>query len=146
MTNLRRALKGAAIAVALAGTAIGTIGAADAQTVYYGSDPNGGGYYGQNGYYSNQPYRGYDTDRYNNDGYNYGGYDGGRYGYGRDRGATVFSLSLGNVAFGYRDGYWDRRHHWHHWQRDSDYRYYRDHGTNYYGYNHDRYDNDGWRY
>lgn len=145
MTNLRHALKGATIALALAGAAIGTIGVAGAQSVYYGNDP-AGGYYDQNGYYGNQPYRGYDTYRYNNDGYNYDGYDSGRYGYGRDRGVNVLSLSLGNVAFAYRDGYWDRRHHWHHWQRDSDYRYYRDHGSNYYGYNHDHYDNNGWQY
>jgi hypothetical protein len=32
--------------------------------------------------------------------------------------AVDFSISLGNVAFAYTDGYWDRDHHWHPWRRD----------------------------
>jgi len=137
MTNLRSALKGAAIAVALAGTAIATTGTASAQSGYYGD-------YNRDGYYNSDPYSGYNRDRYDN-GYTYDRYDNGRYGYGRNRGNGILSILLGDVAFGYRDGYWDRRHHWHHWRHNSDYRYYRDHGSNYYGWNHARDGTDGWQ-
>ena len=33
---------------------------------------------------------------------------------GRDRSGSVISIGLGNVAFGYRDGYWDGGHRWAH--------------------------------
>jgi hypothetical protein len=29
--------------------------------------------------------------------------------------ADHVTVSLGNIAFGYSDGYWDRDHHWHKW-------------------------------
>ncbi len=145
MTTLRTALKGAAIALALVGTAIAATGSASAQTVYYGNDPYAGSYNGQGGYYNNDPYSSDYRNGYNRDGYGYNRDGDGRYGYGRDRTANAFSLLLATIAFGYRDGYWDRRHHWHHWRHSSDYQYYRDHGSNYYGYNHDRYDNNGWQ-
>ena len=138
MTTLRSALKGAAIALALAGTALAASGGADAQTVYYGNNPGQGRYDNGGGYYNG-------GNGYDNYGYGYNRYDNGRYGYGRDGGANVLSLLLGTIAFGYRDGYWDTRHHWHHWRTSSDYQYYRDHGTNYYGNNHDSYDNGGWQ-
>jgi len=56
------------------------------------------------------------------------------------------SLDVGNVAFGYRDGYWDRDHHWHHWKNRDEARYYRNApGNRYNDYRHDRDGNDGWQ-
>lgn len=34
------------------------------------------------------------------------------------------TLNFGDVAIGYRDGYWDGHHHWHHWAHADDYRAY----------------------
>jgi len=66
--------------------------------------------------------------------------------YNHDRDSTNVSIGFGNVAFGYRDGYWDSGHHWHHWRHRNDYRGYRDqNGSNYHDMNHDREDNDGWQ-
>jgi len=56
------------------------------------------------------------------------------------------SLDVGNVAFGYQDGYWDQGHHWHHWRNQSEARYYRtSQGNHYNNYRHDRDSNQGWR-
>jgi beta-galactosidase GanA len=53
------------------------------------------------------------------------------------------SINLGDVALGYRDGYWDSHHHWHHWSHPDDYKTYSHaHPGNYHDYNHDR-DNHG---
>lgn len=69
----------------------------------------------------------------------------GRYGRGH-RESGAISLDFGNVAFGYRDGYWDNGHTWHRWgddrHRDS-YRNYR--GNRYNDWNHDRDGDDGWQ-
>src|SRR5690348_284622 len=52
-----------------------------------------------------------------------------------------FSFDAGNVAFAYRDGYWDRYHRWHRWDNPDQYRWYRAHyANNYYDWDHDR----GW--
>ena len=63
--------------------------------------------------------------------------------------AVDFSISLGNVAFGYSDGYWDRDHHWHAWRNRAESQYYRDHYREHYTevrHNRDRKDkNQGWR-
>jgi hypothetical protein len=86
-------LKGTAVALALAGTALMTAGTANAAGIYFGS--------------------GYNT-------------------YGRDRPAAVVSIGFGDVAFGYRDGYWDSGHRWHHWRHNRDYQTYRgQNGSNY---------------
>ncbi len=56
------------------------------------------------------------------------------------------SFSLGDVAYGYTDGYWDHQHHWHRWQRASDRTNYRKAPTGEYhawGHNRDR-RNQGW--
>lgn len=34
------------------------------------------------------------------------------------------TLNFGDVAIGYRDGYWDSHHQWHKWRHDDDYRNY----------------------
>ena len=99
---MRTFLKGAAIALALAGTALVTVGTASASGVYLGS-----------GYHHS---------------------------------SSVISIGFGDVAFGYRDGYWDNNHRWHHWRHNRDYRSYRDrHGSNYHNWNHDRDSDGGWQ-
>ena len=68
------------------------------------------------------------------------------YSHGRDRGAAVLSIGFGDVAFGYRDGYWDNGHHWHHWRHTRDYRSYRgQNGSNYHDWKHDRDSDNGWQ-
>jgi hypothetical protein len=53
------------------------------------------------------------------------------------------SFNTGDVAFAYRDGYWDHYHHWHHWRDPDQVRWYRTHySNNYYDYDHDR--DSGW--
>ena len=63
--------------------------------------------------------------------------------------ATDFSISLGNAAFGYSDGYWDRGHRWHNWRNKAEAEYYRTHyGEHFYDARHDRDRKDrnmGWR-
>ena len=59
---------------------------------------------------------------------------------------SAVSFSIGNVAFGYRDGYWDNGHTWHNWRNNSDYRSYRGHqGSSYHNWNHTRDANNGWQ-
>ncbi|HJW42236.1 MAG TPA: hypothetical protein VJ476_13555 [Rhizomicrobium sp.] len=60
------------------------------------------------------------------------------------RGNVAITLGFDDVAFGYRDGYWDNDHHWHRWNNNAAYRNYRDHGTNYHGWKHNRDSNHGW--
>ena len=49
------------------------------------------------------------------------------------------SVDFGDVAIGYRDGYYDSGHHWHHWRHSHDYRDYgRVHPENYHDYGHGR--------
>jgi hypothetical protein len=63
--------------------------------------------------------------------------------------ATDFSISLGNAAFGYSDGYWDRDHNWHAWHNRAESRYYQTHNAEHYvatRHDRDRKDKDkGWR-
>ena len=97
---MRMLLKGAAIALALAGTSLAATGSASAD-------------------------------------------DYGRY--HRHHHHNAITIGFGDVAFGYRDGYWDNGHRWHGWDHDGDYRSYRDHrGSNYHDWNHDRDDDNGW--
>lgn len=66
--------------------------------------------------------------------------------YGRDQGNSTVSIGFGNIAFGYRDGYWDSGHHWHHWNNTGEYRNYRhQNGSHYYNRSHTHYDNNGWQ-
>jgi hypothetical protein len=60
-------------------------------------------------------------------------------------GPGLMTVGFGDVAFGYRDGYWDRNHTWHAWRTSADYKSYRDmHGSNYHDWNHDRDSDNGW--
>ena len=69
----------------------------------------------------------------------------GRYGRDdRERGAI--SLDFGDIAVGYRDGYWDNGHNWHQWGDDRRRQTYQSHQDNHYNdWNHDRDGDDGWR-
>jgi hypothetical protein len=57
------------------------------------------------------------------------------------------SVNFGDVAIGYRDGYYDSHHHWHHWKHNDDYKsYMKAHPENYHDYGHndrDRHDDHG---
>lgn len=47
------------------------------------------------------------------------------------------TLDFGDVAIGYRDGYYDSHHHWHHWRHDNDWQAYRDaHPDHYHDWGH----------
>ena len=97
-------LKGAAIALALAGATFVTAGTSNAAGISIGMSDNG-----------------------------------------RHNGSSV-TLSFGDVAYGYRDGYWDNGHRWHRWHNRHDRDNYRhQYGDNYrHGYHH-RYRGQGWR-
>lgn len=59
--------------------------------------------------------------------------------------AQGIHLDVGNVAFGYRDGYWDHGHHWHHWRSYREARSYQHaRGNQYNNWNHDRDHDQGW--
>jgi len=62
------------------------------------------------------------------------------------RSSSIISVGFGDVAYGYRDGYWDSGHRWHHWRHHNDYRTYRGQdGNNYHDWNHDRDSDNGWQ-
>lgn len=50
----------------------------------------------------------------------------------RDRGDASFSISLGNVVFGYSDGYYRNDRSWHSWRNDDERRWYRQYHPNTY--------------
>ncbi len=79
------------------------------------------------------------ADNYN---YNYNHHYRHHHGYHDN---TALSLVFGNVAYGYNDGYWDNNHSWHRWSNDSEYRNYRQHGSNYHDWHHDRDRDNGWQ-
>jgi hypothetical protein len=57
-----------------------------------------------------------------------------------------FSFNTGDVAFAYRDGYYDRYRNWHAWRSPREaYWYRRNFGHNYYDGPRNRYRNMGWR-
>jgi len=58
----------------------------------------------------------------------------------------VVSLNFSNIAFGYRDGYWDNGHRWHGWSNDREYQAYRSRqDVNFHDWNHDRDGDQGWQ-
>jgi len=55
-------------------------------------------------------------------------------------------VDLGGIAFGFRDGYWDRGHHWHHWRNHHEAAMWRaENREHYYAWRHDRDRSMGWR-
>ncbi len=65
---------------------------------------------------------------------------------GRSHGGAAVTIGFDDVAFGYRDGYWDNGHQWHSWSNNTAFARYRDHGTNYHGWNHTRDADHGWQH
>ncbi|MGE0735786.1 MAG: hypothetical protein AB7P50_13615 [Alphaproteobacteria bacterium] len=58
----------------------------------------------------------------------------------------IVTFNVGNVLFGYDDGYWDRNRQWHVWQHPSHLTMYRNtNGNQYFAGRHDRHPNNGWR-
>ena len=61
-------------------------------------------------------------------------------------GVPGFSFAVGDVAFAYRDGFWDRAHRWHPWRSDAERIWWRDHyHDRYWDWRHDRDPDLGWR-
>ena len=59
---------------------------------------------------------------------------------------TRIVVDFGAVAFGFEDGYWDRDHRWHDWQRREDWDHYRTaYREHAYAWRHDRDRDNGWR-
>lgn len=59
-------------------------------------------------------------------------------------GASV-TINLGDIAFGYNDGYWDQGHKWHQWQSKDDLQAYRTAPDNkYHDWQHTRDPDQGW--
>ena len=59
-------------------------------------------------------------------------------------GAAV-TFSLGDVAFGYNDGYWDHGHKWHAWKNHDDMQSYRSaQNTHFHDWKHTRDPDQGW--
>ena len=61
------------------------------------------------------------------------------------REAANISINPDRIAFGYRDGYWDRDHHWHKWRNRQDANWYKAHyGEHYYDRTHGQDKAKGW--
>jgi hypothetical protein len=165
--------KGAAIVLALAGASFAIAGTANAAGFAVGVSDRGRdhassgvsisfgdvaiGY--RDGYWDNshrwhkwrnnrehQDYRNQHGDNYRN-GYHhrYRG-QGWMSDRGRDQAINGISFNFGNVAFGYRDGYWDNDHSWHKWRNSREHRDYRNqHGDSYRNGYHNRYRDHGWQ-
>jgi hypothetical protein len=59
---------------------------------------------------------------------------------------AVVGFDFGNVAFGFRDGYWDQGHRWHRWHNRRDAVGYRtQYGDHYRDMSHNRARNHGWQ-
>jgi hypothetical protein len=59
--------------------------------------------------------------------------------------AQTVTFHTGDVGIGYNDGYWDRHHAWHTWQRDADRDAYRkSKEAEYHDWRHDRDKDMGW--
>jgi hypothetical protein len=60
----------------------------------------------------------------------------------RATGGASFSITLGNVVFGYSDGYYDQNRRWHTWRNSQERNWYQsNHRGSFYNLRHDR-DND----
>ncbi len=61
------------------------------------------------------------------------------------RSSVGIYLNTGSVAFAYRDGWWDKDHHFHHWKNRAEMRWYEKHHHDaYHDWNHDRDSDNGW--
>jgi len=169
---MRMFLKGAAIALVFAGTAFAGAGTAIAAGVTIGTSDHsrdhassglsisfGDVAYGyRDGYWDNdhrwhkwrnsrehRDYRNQHRDNYRS-GYHHRYRDQGWIGRGHDHARAGISFDFGDVAFAYRDGYWDNDHRWHKWRNGREHQDYRNrHGDNYRNGNHNRYRGNGWQ-
>ncbi len=117
-------LKSAALALTLAGTALA--GTASGETYDNGT--------------------GHGRDRSNAPVFTISSPERDAYVYGRARHNTAITIGFGDIAVGYRDGYWDNDHNWHRWRHHRDYRTYRDtDGSHFHDGYHRRYDDNGWQ-
>jgi hypothetical protein len=62
-----------------------------------------------------------------------------------DVGVHVGGVGFGDVAYGYRDGYWDHGHRWHRWHRGEMASYRNGAGNQYNDWDHNRDRDLGWR-
>lgn len=60
------------------------------------------------------------------------GWRDGRYNTWNDNGSVDFTIVLGDVAFGYSDGYYDQQRRWHNWRNDNERRWYQQNRRQYY--------------
>jgi hypothetical protein len=64
---------------------------------------------------------------------------------GANAASVRISLNLGDVAYGYNDGYWDKGHQWHPWKQKNDMENYKKSaGNQYHDWKHDRDPDKGW--
>src|SRR5665213_3801415 len=57
----------------------------------------------------------------------------------RQTGGITFSITLGNVVFGYSDGYYDQNRRWHRWRNAQERMWYQaNHRDSFYNLRHDR--------
>jgi len=83
---------------------------------------------------------GYGSQSYRYNDYDYD-YDYDR----RHRRGPTFAIVIGDIAFGYTDGYFDRHRRWHRWRNDNERNWYRKHhGKRFHGMRRDD-DRDGQR-
>src|SRR5579862_511548 len=128
-----KALNGAILALGVGGACIAAAGPASAgigisldfgnvafgyQDGYWDRDHHWHHWRNRNeaNYYRNSRgnhYRSYRHDRDGGDGW-HGMHDAAI------NGRPGLSVNVGDVAFGYQDGYWDRNHQWHQWQNDQE--------------------------
>jgi len=60
-------------------------------------------------------------------------------------GVPGISFAVTDVAFAYRDGWWDHGHHWHPWRNEAERIWWRDHyHDHYWDWRHDRDPHMGW--
>ncbi len=60
--------------------------------------------------------------------------------------SVTIGVYPGGIAFGFADGYWDRDHHWHAWERREDAEHFRaENREHYFDRKHDEDHDAGWR-
>jgi len=150
---MQKTLKAAVIALALTGGAFATAGTANAEIsisfnpgiVAYGYDD---GYWDHNRRWHAWQHPGHrDTFRRTYSTRYYTGVHTRYRDYGwRGPAQPVVTFNIGNVLFGYDDGYWDRNRQWHTWQHSSHRDMYRNSPGNQFRIGrHVNHPNQGWR-
>ncbi len=165
---MRIVLAGAIAAIALAGSTLSATTPAQAQ-LSFGVNINEGDvmFAYRDGYWDRDHrwhrwarrddwrwYREHHADRYSDwahdrdadMGWREGGPRMGGPGVGIAVGIPGLSFAVGDVAYAYYDGYWDRWHRWHPWRGDAERIWWRNHYRDrYWDWHHDRDADMGWR-